>query len=192
MRSTGWPAWPFGRGLYCRRMQALSRTGPLGAAFGLSLVLALAALAAPGDLDSTFGVNGRVVLSPGIESYATAAATQPDGKILLAGHVDDQERLRRLRPRRTAYARSTVNFLAARLNRRKPRLDLRRRGHRADSDRPRRRPLRLRVGGRPGPEERSSSQAMRPRRTGIAISLSSGTRRRAHWTRAFPATASRR
>ena len=66
-------------------MQALSRIGPLGAACGLALVLALVALAAPGGLDPTFGAAGRVVLAPALESAASAVAVQPDGKLVLAG-----------------------------------------------------------------------------------------------------------
>lgn len=97
-------------------MQALSRIGPLGAACGLALVLVLAALAAPGDLDPTFGVNGRVVLSPGIESYATSAAVQPGGKILLAGLVDDQEPPPPPPPAPYGLRASNGDFLAARLN----------------------------------------------------------------------------
>lgn len=98
------------------QMQALSRSGPLGAACAIALVLALAALAAPGDLDPTFGVNGRVVLSPGVESYATSAAVQPDGKILFAGLVDDREPPPPPPPAPQGLCASNGDFLAVRLN----------------------------------------------------------------------------
>ncbi len=107
---------PAARSCNVARMQALSRIGPLGAASGLALVLTLTALAAPGDLDPTFGVNGRVILSPGIESYATAAAVQPDGKILLAGLVDDQEPPPPPPPAPYTLRVSNADFLAVRLN----------------------------------------------------------------------------
>ena len=69
-------------------MSAL-RIGPLAAAAACGLVIAAAAIAAPGDLDPTFGVNGRVTLSPFVESYASSIAVQPDGKLVLAGTADD-------------------------------------------------------------------------------------------------------
>jgi uncharacterized delta-60 repeat protein len=97
-------------------MKALFRIGPLGAACGFALVLAFAALAAPGDLDPAFGVNGRVVLSPGINSYATAAAVQPDGRILLAGAVDDHAPPPPPPPAPEELRASSNDFLAVRLN----------------------------------------------------------------------------
>jgi len=97
-------------------MKALIRIGPLGLACAIALVLALAALAAPGDLDPTFGVNGRVVLSPGVSSYATAAAVQPDGKILLGGVVTDYEPPPPPPPAPGALRSSSSDFLAVRLN----------------------------------------------------------------------------
>jgi uncharacterized delta-60 repeat protein len=97
-------------------MKALFRIGPLGAASAFALVLALAALAAPGDLDPTFGTNGRVILSPGIESYAAAAALQPDGKVLLAGLVDDREPPPPPPPAPNALRVPSGDFLAVRLN----------------------------------------------------------------------------
>lgn len=69
-------------------MSAL-RIGPLAAAAVSALVVAVVAFAAPGDVDPTFGVNGRVALSPFVESYATSIAVQPDGKLVLAGTADD-------------------------------------------------------------------------------------------------------
>src|SRR6188508_712768 len=98
-------------------MQALLRIGPLGVAFAFALVLALAALAAPGDLDPTFGTNGRVILSPGVSSFATAAAVQPDGKILLGGAVNDFEPPPPPPPAPGGWLRaSSSDFLAVRLN----------------------------------------------------------------------------
>jgi uncharacterized delta-60 repeat protein len=47
------------------------------------LLLPCAALAAPGDLDTAFGANGRVVTETGVA--AQGIALQPDGKILVAG-----------------------------------------------------------------------------------------------------------
>ena len=97
-------------------MKALLRIGPLGAATLVALALALVALAAPGDLDPTFGANGRVILSPGIESYAAAAALQPDGKVLLAGLVDDREPPPPPPPAPYAVRIPSGDFLAVRLN----------------------------------------------------------------------------
>ena len=71
-------------------MSALLRIGPLGVAGALALAIVVAALAAPGELDPSFGVNGRVLLSPAVESYASAVAVQKDGRIVLAGTADDQ------------------------------------------------------------------------------------------------------
>ena len=58
-------------------------------AVGLALALAVIARAAPGDLDPTFGLGGRAVFSPAVQSVANAAALQSDGKIVLAGWADD-------------------------------------------------------------------------------------------------------
>jgi uncharacterized delta-60 repeat protein len=56
------------------------------AAFGLFLWSAAPILAAPGDLDLTFG-NGGKVLTPIVSGndYSFGAAIQSDGKIVLAG-----------------------------------------------------------------------------------------------------------
>jgi uncharacterized delta-60 repeat protein len=97
-------------------MQGLLRIGPLGVAAAFALVLALAALAAPGDLDPAFGTNGRVILSPGVSSFATAAAVQPDGKILLGGAVNDFEPPPPPPPAPGALRASSSDFLAVRLN----------------------------------------------------------------------------
>jgi len=96
--------------------RVLRRLGPLGVAAAFALVLAFAALAAPGDLDPTFGTGGRVILSPGVESYATAAANQPDGKLLLAGLVDDREPPPPPPPAPNALRIPSGDFLAVRLN----------------------------------------------------------------------------
>ena len=46
------------------------------------------ALAAPGDLDSSFGDGGRATLTPaGREAVYSDVAIQPDGKIVLAGYT---------------------------------------------------------------------------------------------------------
>ena len=53
----------------------------------LSLGITMQALAAPGDLDTTFGGDGLVTTSfPGSNGdSAYAVAIQPDGKIVAAG-----------------------------------------------------------------------------------------------------------
>ncbi|GAA2796610.1 calcium-binding protein [Kitasatospora sp. CM 4170] len=67
--------------------------GRIGAAAAAGLLLALSApgvaLAAPGDLDTTFGTGGRVTTNfGGASSEADAVAVQPDGKIVAVGHAD--------------------------------------------------------------------------------------------------------
>lgn len=60
----------------------------LALAGGLALVVttATAGLAIPGDLDPTFGVNGKVTTDlPGNREQASSVAVQPDGKIVAAG-----------------------------------------------------------------------------------------------------------
>jgi len=44
-----------------------------------------AAHAAPGDLDPTFGVGGKVITGFGGTGRATALVVQPDGKLVAAG-----------------------------------------------------------------------------------------------------------
>jgi uncharacterized delta-60 repeat protein len=69
--------------------------------------LAPAAQAAPGDLDSSFGNGGRVILTPGgREVVYTDVAIQPDGKIVLAGYSrssagDNDMAITRLNPNGT-------------------------------------------------------------------------------------------
>jgi uncharacterized delta-60 repeat protein len=61
-----------------------------GLAVGASLGLGIApsALAAPGDLDPSFGSGGRAILTPGgREVVYRDVAIQPDGKIVLAGYI---------------------------------------------------------------------------------------------------------
>ncbi|WP_240528515.1 calcium-binding protein [Streptomyces humi] len=57
----------------------------------LALVLALpgTAVAAPGDLDTGFGGNGRVVTDFGGDDSANDVAVQPDGKIVSVGSAAD-------------------------------------------------------------------------------------------------------
>ncbi|MCG7208754.1 calcium-binding protein [Streptomyces arenae] len=57
----------------------------------LALVLALpgTAVAAPGDLDTAFGGNGRVVTDFGGDDSANDVAVQPDGKIVSVGSAAD-------------------------------------------------------------------------------------------------------
>ena len=118
-------------------MQALPRIGPLGVAAAFALVLALAALAAPGDLDSTFGTNGRVV-SPGVSSFATASST--------AGRQDPSGRGRRSGTRRSSTA---ITRAAARCSRSAGRSSTWRR-RRARKDRRRRGRERAAAGARGG------------------------------------------
>src|SRR3954452_18606406 len=52
----------------------------------IALLFGSAALAAPGDLDSTFSEDGRVIINFGAKvGGITDLAIQPDGKIVLAG-----------------------------------------------------------------------------------------------------------
>ncbi|MFF9850918.1 calcium-binding protein [Streptomyces litmocidini] len=71
---------------------AARRGGPVGragvpVALGLALVLALpgAALAAPGDLDPTFGSDGRVTTPITGSSEGNDVARQADGKLVVVG-----------------------------------------------------------------------------------------------------------
>src|SRR5436190_19355855 len=58
------------------------------AAFALVLVTSLVINAAPGDLDLTFGIGGKVITNiEGVQfSTARALAVQSDGKIVAAGY----------------------------------------------------------------------------------------------------------
>ena len=185
-------------------MQALSRIGPLGAACGLALVLALAALAAPrssGRPDGTFGsgVNGGRPLGTNLSltDFGTGRST---------GRQDRPGRPRRRprtppRPRRAPRAPRPSGIDERRPRRlprcpvergREPRLLVRSRRDRADSDRP-----------GPGGRGRLRGRAalartarvvlggLRSLPAGHAISPSSGTRHPAISTRASRETASR-
>src|SRR5262245_40720949 len=76
-------------GLATRQNQAVGPGGRLCAVIGASsaamLLFAIgSAVAAPGDLDPTFGRDGIAETTPGI---ANVMALQPDGKIVLGGLV---------------------------------------------------------------------------------------------------------
>lgn len=74
------------------------------AAFVLGLVFqqAVSIKAAPGDLDITFGIGGKVMTQTGYYDRAKAAAIQADGKIVVAGYAsngnDDDIALARYTP----------------------------------------------------------------------------------------------
>jgi len=55
---------------------------------GLIIHQAAAAFAAPGDLDSTFGIGGKVMTETGYAEMVHAVALQPDGKIVVAGEIN--------------------------------------------------------------------------------------------------------
>ena len=67
-----------------------------------SLLLAATVLAAPGDLDPTFGSGGKVQFAVGSEDRGNAMLLHPDGKIVVGG---------RSRPGATRY-----DFALARFN----------------------------------------------------------------------------
>ncbi|MGY1497941.1 calcium-binding protein [Streptomyces sp. QTS52] len=73
-------------GLISRLRPRAARTGVV-AAVGLALVLALpgVAIAAPGDLDTTFSGDGKVLTSFADDDQARDVAVQPDGKIVSVG-----------------------------------------------------------------------------------------------------------
>jgi uncharacterized delta-60 repeat protein len=65
-----------------------ARTGRVAALAALALgVCAPAALAAPGDLDSTYGSGGKATIDLGTNEAAFALRLQPDGKLVLAGYT---------------------------------------------------------------------------------------------------------
>jgi uncharacterized delta-60 repeat protein len=96
-------------------MAALMRFGPLSLVGVLALGIVAGAVAAPGDLDPTFGTGGRVGLSPYVESVGVAAVLQPDGKILLAGWADDVAPPPPPPPAPFGLQASNADFLAVRL-----------------------------------------------------------------------------
>ena len=81
----------------------------------LPIAAAGAAGEASGDLDPTFGAGGRVSVSPAVEAVASAAAVQPDGKIVLAGWADDVVPPPPPPPLPGRPAASSRDFLAVRL-----------------------------------------------------------------------------
>jgi uncharacterized delta-60 repeat protein len=54
---------------------------------GLTLSMADASSAAPGDLDASFGTGGKVTTSIGFQAGAADIAVQPDGKVVAAGYA---------------------------------------------------------------------------------------------------------
>ena len=96
-------------------MSPSRRLGPVATASALALGVAAAAVAGSGGLDPTFGVNGRVSLSPFVESYASSIAVQPDGKLVLAGTADDEAPPPPPPPAPEGLRLSNPDFLAVRL-----------------------------------------------------------------------------
>jgi len=75
---------------------------------GLSLALPLAARAASGDLDATFGTGGKVTTDfNGDDEAAFAVARQTDGKIVAAGGA-------KVGSSRSSYSGSNEDFALAR------------------------------------------------------------------------------
>lgn len=74
------------------------RTLAVLALVALALTGAAVALAAPGDLDSTFAGDGSAVLDFGGINSGRAVALQPDGKIVVAGRAGDGYGVARLNP----------------------------------------------------------------------------------------------
>lgn len=69
-------------------MRPLLRLLLPGLAIASSLSLATSALAAPGDLDATFGTGGIVLTDFGAEAVGNAVALAPDGKSVAAGTTE--------------------------------------------------------------------------------------------------------
>src|SRR5689334_4970185 len=82
------------------------RSAAAVAALGVSMaVTAGSAAAAPGDLDSSFDGDGKLTFAPGgKQSEIDDVAVQPDGKLVLAGSIDQDG------------TGGEVDFLVARLN----------------------------------------------------------------------------
>lgn len=57
--------------------------------FSLFYFLSVRTQAAPGDLDPAFGIGGKVLTQSSYNDKVYALATQPDGKIVVAGKVSD-------------------------------------------------------------------------------------------------------
>ncbi|WP_369250005.1 calcium-binding protein [Streptomyces sp. R41] len=75
-----------------RRRSLMSRVG-LAFAAALALVVALpsSALAAPGDLDTSFGSGGKVTIDGGSPADGQDVVAQPDGKIVTVGARQNPE-----------------------------------------------------------------------------------------------------
>lgn len=72
-----------------RKGRGRPRMAALGAAVALgALAVAGPALGAPGDLDPTFGTEGRVLTDFGGHDQATALAREADGRIVAVGATD--------------------------------------------------------------------------------------------------------
>ena len=67
--------------------------------------MAIARYNADGTMDASFGTDGLRTVDFGPDSFASAVAVQPDGKIVVVGHVNQ-----------TAGATSNINLAVARLN----------------------------------------------------------------------------
>jgi uncharacterized delta-60 repeat protein len=59
----------------------------MAAASLTTLALAGVARGVPGDLDSSFGQDGRIALDSSGNEIANGVAIQPDGKIVVVGHT---------------------------------------------------------------------------------------------------------
>src|SRR3954464_3889001 len=65
-----------------------TRTWTVAVAAALSLCTAVpAALAAPGDLDPSYGSGGKATIDLGTHEGAFALRIQPDGKLVLGGYT---------------------------------------------------------------------------------------------------------
>ena len=64
-------------------LRTLFRTLPAFALVGFQVILAPAAMAAPGDLDPTFGIGGKVTADLGADDEVIGMTLQPDGKIVV-------------------------------------------------------------------------------------------------------------
>jgi len=87
------------------RFVCLHQAGLMGLVVITCVVLggfSASAMAAPSDLDSTFGSGGKAIVDFGGSDLAFAAARQPDGKLLVAGE--------------TSAGATPDNFAVARLN----------------------------------------------------------------------------
>jgi uncharacterized delta-60 repeat protein len=88
MRHTHTTDGPRGRGGVALRAWGL-RQGGVGILVGLLLLPVGVMAQEAGDLDTSFGVGGKVITDFVGEEYANAVALQPDGKIVVAGQAGD-------------------------------------------------------------------------------------------------------